>query len=378
MDDTMLLVRSHPTLQHQSWRSSVELVSAWPGSRARVILNVRPNFYSIHGAVSRRPLIFPSMPSPLLRRRKAPTSAPAHVPRGLFERVQGKPIKRYIPKDEVQRHRTFKEDCVIAEMEYCDKNTIRPCDLQRVTQPKQVKRRAPSMWNTFRKSKHLKQLAEDESVDFPAGLMERQTFAAKHWKRINETERDATPVVAATDKAAAQACKEYASQLQEVGKDEMFKILKPFTKCVTGRAALEEEVSNQNHLVREADVIDKRYQISELINWYTRLVRELFTDALKAMRTRHRRARKNRDFGTTGRNFFSQPKMTVHVSGGLRLDDFRSPTGTPKMNLDDLRRIIPLLRNKKLEFRLSVGSIAPNPTDPTDPADPADPDLPAL
>ncbi|SCV73404.1 BQ2448_7330 [Microbotryum intermedium] len=89
------------------------------------------------GAVSRRPSIFPSMPSPLLRRRKALTSAPAHVPRGLFERVQGKPIKRYILKDEVQGHRTFKEDCVIAEMEYCDKNDIRPCDLQRVTQPKQ-------------------------------------------------------------------------------------------------------------------------------------------------------------------------------------------------------------------------------------------------
>ncbi|SCV74615.1 BQ2448_7644 [Microbotryum intermedium] len=400
------------------------------------------------GAVSRRPSIFPSMPSPLLRRRKAPTSAPAHVPRGLFERVQGKPIKRYIPKDEVQRHRTFKEDCVIAEMEYCDKNTIRPCDLQRVTQPKQIKRRAPSMWNTFRKSKHLKQLAEDESVDVPAGLMEKQTFAAKHWKRINETEEtrlqcEETPSleqgpadidaddadnagvtiafkrpssVAATDKAAAQACKEYASQLQEVseyyssqfqletyimvtssrvercddrfivssgggkafaqrmgweGKDEMFKILKPFTKCVTGRAALEEEVSNQNHLVREADVNDKRYQISELINWYTRLPMHYEGDAHETASP----CQKNRDFGTTGRNFFSQHKMTVHVSGGLRLDDFRSPTGTPKINLDDLRRIIPLLRNKKLEFRLSGVSIAPNPTDPTDPADP---DLPTL
>ncbi|SCV67152.1 BQ2448_5798 [Microbotryum intermedium] len=213
-------------------------------------------------------------------------------------------IKRYTPKDEGQRHRTLKEGHALAEMEYCDNNNIHPCDLQRVTQPKLVKRSAPSTWNTFRRSKYLKRLAEDESVD--SGLMERQTFAAKHWKRINETEEtrlqceetlsleqgpadiDADNAdnagvtiafkrpssVAATDKAAAQACKEYASQLQEVseyyssqfqletyimvsssrverrddrfivssgggkafaqrmgweGKDEMFKILKPFT-----------------------------------------------------------------------------------------------------------------------------------------------------
>ncbi|SCV73070.1 BQ2448_6995 [Microbotryum intermedium] len=220
--------------------------------------------------------------------------------------------------------------------------------------------------------------------------------------------------VAATDKAAAQACEEYASQLQEVseyyssqfqletyimvsssrverrddrfivssgggkafaqrmgweGKDGMFKILKPFTKCVTGRAALEEEVSNQNHLVREADVNDKQYQISELFNWYTRLVRELFNGIAMPEKPR---------FWYNRANLFSQHKMTVRVSGGLRLDDFRSSTGTPKMNLDDLRRIIPLLRNKKLEFRLSGGSIAPNPTDPTDPADPANPADPDL
>ncbi|SCV67153.1 BQ2448_5799 [Microbotryum intermedium] len=131
-------------------------------------------------------------------------------------------------------------------------------------------------------------------------------------------------------------------------------------------------------LFREADVNDKRYQISELINWYTRLVRELFTDALRRRCARDGIAVPEKPrFWYNRAKLFSQHKMTVHVSGGLRLDDFRSSTGTPKMNLDDLRRIIPLLRNKKLEFRLSGGSIAPNPTDPTDPADPADPANPA-
>ncbi|KDE02387.1 hypothetical protein MVLG_07051 [Microbotryum lychnidis-dioicae p1A1 Lamole] len=165
----------------------------------------------------------------------------------------------------------------------------------------------------------------------------------------------------ASDKAAALAAKELASKLQELrmgwdDKDGTFGILKSLTKCVTGRSALEEQAQDQKRLVWEADVNDKRYQLADLVEWYSRLVRHFFTTALQNRCARdHVAVPEKPRFWYDRTKLLSQHGMTVHFSGDLGLKDFRSPTGTPKMNLDDLRRIIPLLRDKKLEFRLAQG-----------------------
>ncbi|SGY19793.1 BQ5605_C017g08316 [Microbotryum silenes-dioicae] len=158
--------------------------------------------------------------------------------------------------------------------------------------------------------------------------------------------------------------KAFAQRMGWDDKDGTFGILKSLTKCVTGRSALEEQAQDQKRLVWEADVNDKRYQLADLVEWYSRLVRHFFSKycLLACSRSRHNRCARDRvavpekpRFWYDRTKLLSQHGMTVHFSGDLGLKDFRSPTGTPKMNLDDLRRIIPLLRDKKLEFRLAQG-----------------------
>ncbi|SCZ98100.1 BZ3500_MvSof-1268-A1-R1_Chr3-3g06572 [Microbotryum saponariae] len=135
--------------------------------------------------------------------------------------------------------------------------------------------------------------------------------------------------------------KAFAQRMGWDDKDGTFGILKSLTKCVTGRSALEKQAQDQKRLVWEADVNDKRYQLADLVEWYSRLVRHFFTAALQNRCARDRVAVPEKPrFWYDRTKLLSQHGMTVHFSGDLRLNDFRSPTGTPKMNLDDLRRIM--------------------------------------